>query len=201
MSSGRTLTEAIAEFRPRAFPRYIQYFRNAGLDSPPAKLGLLADKSRNVLHIYAKQQGKWHFIHTYSILAASGVLGPKLREGDKQVPEGVYRVEAFNPNSAYHLSIKVNYPNESDWARAREDGREEPGSNIFIHGGEKSVGCLAMGDTAIEEIFVMCAEVGAPNIDIVIAPNEPPMTPPEDAPAWTRDLYQAINDAWNELAG
>ena len=69
----------------------------------------------------------------YPILAASGVLGPKLREGDKQVPEGIYGAEALNPNSKFHLSIRLNYPNTFDRRMAQSDGRTQLGGDIMIH--------------------------------------------------------------------
>ena len=92
------------------------------------------------------------FVLADPILAASGVSGPK-REGDKQVPEGFYRIELLNPNSRYHLSLRVNYPNADDLERARQDGRalSTLGGDIMIHGGSASIGCLALGDPAVGE--------------------------------------------------
>lgn len=92
------------------------------------------------------------------MLAASGGPGPKLREGDLQVPEGVYRLTAFNPNSSYHLSLRVDYPNAEDRAAedravARSDRRTSLGGDIFIHGKAVSIGCLAIGDPGIEELL------------------------------------------------
>jgi len=68
----------------------------------------------------------------YRITAASGTAGPKLREGDRQVPEGIYRIVGLNPNSRYHLSMKLDYPNAFDRHQAARDGRARPGSDIFI---------------------------------------------------------------------
>ncbi|NJN46820.1 MAG: L,D-transpeptidase family protein [Candidatus Competibacteraceae bacterium] len=95
----------------------------------------------------------WQPIKHYPVLAASGTLGPKLCEGDRQVPEGIYRIKSLNPNSAYHLSLELDYPNAFDLRQAERDGRNNPGSAICIHGKAVSVGCLAMGDTAIEELY------------------------------------------------
>ena len=80
----------------------------------------------------------------------SGRLGPKLKEGDRQVPEGLYRVESLNPNSRYHLSLRVNYPNEQDKSYGRLDGRNNLGTDIMIHGKDCSIGCLAMGDPSCD---------------------------------------------------
>jgi murein L,D-transpeptidase YafK len=95
-------------------------------------------------------------LKTFPILAQSGNPGPKHQEGDLQVPEGVYRIAVFNPESRFHLSLGLNYPNEAD--RARVDSRK-PGGDIYIHGSAVSIGCLAMGDEAIEQIFLLAYDV------------------------------------------
>ena len=96
----------------------------------------------------------WRIIKTYEIEAMSGKLGPKTAEGDKQAPEGFYRVykSSLNPRSAYHLSFNIGYPNSYD----RRLGRT--GSFIMIHGGDDSIGCFAMTDPVIEEIYTMVNE-------------------------------------------
>ncbi|MFN0199917.1 MAG: murein L,D-transpeptidase family protein, partial [Bacteroidia bacterium] len=76
---------------------------------------LRAFKQEKVLEVWAKKEGNpYQLLKTYPICAASGELGPKKREGDKQVPEGLYEIVAFNPESKYHLSLRLNYPNEYD---------------------------------------------------------------------------------------
>src|SRR5690606_33287906 len=107
--------------------------------------------------------GAWVAVHQYPVLAASGQAGPKLREGDRQVPEGFYAIESLHPNSRFHLALRVNYPNQSDRQRAAEDGRTNLGGDIMIHGSNASVGCLAMGDPAAEDLFVLVADVGIQN--------------------------------------
>ncbi len=88
---------------------------------------------------------------TYDICRYSGGLGPKQREGDGQSPEGFYTVarEQLNPRSAYHLSFDLGYPNFYDQARSRN------GSLLMIHGSCVSVGCYAMTDGGIEEIYTL----------------------------------------------
>jgi len=136
-------------------------------------------------------------IHRYPIQKLSGELGPKQREGDRQVPEGIYTIVALNPNSSYHLSMKLDYPNAFDRARALEDGRSHPGSNIFIHGKALSVGCLAMGDVAIEELFVLAADMGIEDITCVIVPRDPRQVGWDEslpgAPPWVEALYAQID--------
>ncbi|MGJ8634347.1 MAG: L,D-transpeptidase family protein [Luteolibacter sp.] len=104
------------------------------------------------LFLESEETGKFELFRTYRIAAASGVLGPKLAEGDGQVPEGFYFVRpwAMNPNSAYHLSFNIGFPNEFDRAHGRT------GSFIMVHGSNVSVGCLAMTDEKIEEIYGLC---------------------------------------------
>lgn len=114
----------------------------------------------------------WDAPRIYKMTNFSGKLGPKLREGDGQIPEGIYGVEYLNPNSAFHLSIKVSYPNAFDRARSREDGRENLGGDIMIHGGGATVGCIPIGDNAIEEVFYFAAKAGRGNVRIIIAPYD-----------------------------
>lgn len=98
--------------------------------------------------------GRFQILKTYPICRWSGDLGPKLREGDRQTPEGFYRVtpEQMNPNSSYHLSMNIGYPNSFDKANGRD------GSLIMIHGDCWSVGCHAMSDEQISEIYALARE-------------------------------------------
>jgi murein L,D-transpeptidase YafK len=153
-------------------------------------------KQERRLELWARLGPEWRAIRTYRILGASGGTGPKLREGDRQVPEGVYRIEALNPNSRHHLSLKLNYPNRFDRVKARREGRSRPGSNIFIHGGRASVGCIAVGDRAIEELFCLVARMWPTEVQVVMAPCDmrsgtaPP--PPSGQPEWYPDLRRDI---------
>jgi murein L,D-transpeptidase YafK len=88
------------------------------------------------------------------------------------VPEGLYKINGLNPNSAFHLSMKLNYPNTFDVVKSKLDGRDNLGGDIFIHGRSDSVGCLAMGDRTIEELFVLTALVGEDNVEVIIAPTD-----------------------------
>jgi murein L,D-transpeptidase YafK len=93
-------------------------------------------------------------IRIYPIAAASGGPGPKRREGDMQVPEGVYHVARFNPNSRFHLSLGLNYPNKADLIQGNSS---RPGGDIYIHGNQVSIGCLAMTDPKIDEIYSLAS--------------------------------------------
>ncbi len=165
------------------------------------EVALLAFKDARRLEVYARaaETGPWRFITSYPILGAGGRLGPKLREGDHQVPEGIYGIEYLNPNSRFHVSAKITFPNEFDWARAREEGRTQPGSDIFIHGKSASIGCLAMGDPASEDLFALIAHAGKEDVTVIIAPtdfrrNSGVADLPEDVPPWTPDLYEEIRN-------
>ena len=195
-SAERTIAQAMQRFAPNALLRLQPAFRQAGVAYPPSEVVLLASKQEKTLELWAKRDGRFRFINAYPIIKASGVSGPKLREGDKQVPEGTYRIVALNPNSLYHLSLKLDYPNAFDRVHARNDGRTSPGSNIFIHGKARSVGCLAMGDKTAEDLFVLAEHTGLKNIKVVIAPHDPRKRPLRSAdstlPHWTGELYRRI---------
>ncbi len=199
-----TIAERLTQYGPAARERLKPSFAKLGLAYPPKSIVLVGLKQERVLEVWVSGDGKKHqLLKTYPILGASGVLGPKLREGDRQVPEGLYRVELLNPNSLYHLSLRVNYPNEFDLKHARAEGRTEPGSDIMIHGKSASIGCLAMGDPAIEEIFVLAAETGIEKIDIILSPvdfrKRKLPEPKQPLPAWTGELYQKIQVALVKL--
>ena len=126
------------------------------------------------------------------------MLGPKLREGDRQVPEGIYTIAYMNPNSISHLSLALSYPNDFDRARAAADGRADDtlGGSIMIHGGSGSIGCMAVGDEAAEDLFILTADAGWDRGLIVVSPVDFRRT---DLPAdyrastpWVNDLYAWI---------
>lgn len=123
--------------------------------SRPA-LYLRVFKHEAVLEVWTRQgYGPFTLRHTYPLTASSGLPGPKRKEGDRQVPEGFYVVDAFNPHSNFHLSLRVNYPNAADRVFA---DKEQPGSDIYIHGGAASIGCMPIGDEAIEEVYRLAEE-------------------------------------------
>lgn len=191
----RTVSDVVEEYGAQARSRIAPHFENAGIPYPPKDAAFLAMKDTDLLEVWARNDQAWSRIKKYKIQAASGVSGPKLREGDRQVPEGIYKVIGLNPNSAYHLSMKLNYPNDFDLLWAQKENRTEPGSNIFIHGKSVSIGCLAMGDEAIEELFVLASDAGIASIKVIIAPTDPRtnnLVPPEGSQPWVKDLYSNI---------
>ena len=194
VTGGRTVAQVIETVGPRVRPKLRAAFRGAGCRYPPRELSLVAIKDERRLEVWTTDRAqRWRRVSEYPILGASGGPGPKLREGDGQVPEGVYRITALNPNSAFHLSMRVDYPNAFDRRMAAAEGRANLGGDIFIHGGRASIGCLAMGDPAIEELFVLVHDAGLPRSRITIAPSAHPRPGPE-LPSWTPQLYARIRE-------
>ncbi len=190
------IASVLERIEPVVEPRLRVRFAKAMVDYPPQRIQLIALKQSRRLELWAYDGVDWRFVHDYPIFAASGVKGPKLREGDKQVPEGFYRIEALNPNSHFHLSLKLNYPNSFDWLQAAKEGRQEPGSNIFIHGSAWSVGCLAVGNKYVEELFYLVAKTGVGNADILIAPYDfrrHQVALNQEDPEWLHNLYAHLN--------
>lgn len=196
LTGGRTVEEVMTRIGPRAEARLRQRFEAAGAAYPPTRLTLIGLKHEKRLELWADDGSGMRLVHRYPILGASGGPGPKLRQGDRQVPEGLYRIAALNPNSSYHLSMKVDYPHADDLAHAEAEGRDDPGGDIFIHGKTGSVGCLAMGDPAIEELFCVVARVGVERVELILAPNDlragSAATDMSDAPPWLADRYRRI---------
>ncbi|MBT7067998.1 MAG: murein L,D-transpeptidase [Verrucomicrobia bacterium] len=108
-------------------------------------------KEERELELWIKEKEAFQLFRTYTIVGMSGRLGPKLREGDRQAPEGCYFVtpSRMNPNSRFHLSFNLGYPNAYDRAHGRT------GSALMVHGNRVSIGCFAMTDTKIEEIYCL----------------------------------------------
>lgn len=190
----KTVADRIDQFGAVVQERLAPEFERIGVSYPPERITLVGIKQENLLEVWVSDPPK--LLKSYPILGASGGLGPKLQEGDMQVPEGLYRIESLNPNSMYHLALRVNYPNEFDKAKGKLDGREKLGSDIMIHGKNCSIGCLAMGDEAAEDLFVLAAETGIDNISVILTPvdfrtSEFPTRMPE-VPSWTPELYASI---------
>ncbi|MFK7902031.1 MAG: hypothetical protein AB8B49_04225 [Nitratireductor sp.] len=112
-------------------------------------------KTENVMEVWkAKKNGRFALLETYEICKWSGKLGPKFKEGDRQAPEGFYQVgrPQMNPNSKYHLSFNIGFPNTFD----RSHGRT--GTHLMVHGACSSAGCYSMTDELVEEIYGLARE-------------------------------------------
>ena len=196
----QAVDRAVKRYGLRVEPQLKSYFAKAKVSYPPSDIALLAFKSERKVELWAKNPDqKWKHVHDYPLTGFSGRLGPKLRENDKQIPEGVYRLVNFNPFSSMHLSMMINYPNNYDRQKGYQDGRKNLGNNIFIHGKNLSVGCLAIGDLAIDQLFILARRVGLDNIQVIIAPNDMRQKKPSTAnfaqPRWLPELYEQIAES------
>jgi murein L,D-transpeptidase YafK len=105
-------------------------------------------------------------VRQYRVALGRNPVGPKLREGDGKTPEGGYSIDRRNPNSAYHLSLHISYPDAADRERARAAGGVDPGGDIMIHGlknrerreGDWTQGCIAVTDEEMDEIWRLVAD-------------------------------------------
>jgi len=203
-SRAATVEERVAQVGAAARARLRPSFDAAGVSYPPQRAVLVGLKVEQRIDLYAAgRDAEIRYVRSYPIHAASGGIGPKLRDGDEQVPEGLYRISALNPNSQFHLSLRIDYPNSLDRRRAEADGRTNLGGDIMIHGGAASIGCLAIGDLAAEELFVLAAETGVTNLRVVLSPIDfryGALTALH-APArpWVPALYGEIHAALAEL--
>ncbi len=118
----------------------------------PVFLRAFKEEGRLELWMHHRETRKYELFRTWDVAARSGKPGPKLAEGDRQVPEGFYFVprSGMKPDSVFHLAFNIGYPNAYD----RHHGRT--GTFIMIHGNRVSIGCLAMTDEKIEEIYTLC---------------------------------------------
>lgn len=204
VTTAQAIHSAIIRYGLHKEPHLMSYFVKAGIAYPPKDIALLAFKKEQHIQLWAKDaRERWRHIHTYPLTASSGTLGPKLREHDRQIPEGIYRLITFNPHSTMHLSMMINYPNDFDREQANRDGRRKLGGDIFLHGKDRSVGCLAVGDSAIDELFLLTNRVGLNHVQLIIAPNDlrksKPATNSLIQPKWLPVLYQRIGIALNRF--
>jgi murein L,D-transpeptidase YafK len=155
MSLGKV--DRVTDAYRAALPTVRAWCKQATVPYPPKRIFLRAFKLERTLEIWGSSSGKTPFklLQALPIAAMSGTLGPKRMEGDGQVPEGIYTINRFNPQSQFLLSLGLNYPNDSDLLHSDS---VKPGGDIFIHGDRKSIGCLAMTDPVIQRIYILCLE-------------------------------------------
>lgn len=137
----------------RMAPRLARELHALGLTpGSPVFIRIFKESRELELWVMHQQSGKYRHFKTWPIAAMSGKLGPKLAEGDMQAPEGFYYVArtGMKPDSRFHLAFNIGYPNRYDRAHERS------GSFIMVHGNKVSIGCFAMTDPFIEEIYTLC---------------------------------------------
>lgn len=169
------LTGTLEILTPVMKERFEPALQQTGVAWPPRRVRLVGLKLERQLELWvAGKDGQYKLLKTYPVLAASGTLGPKRREGDKQVPEGHYRFTHLNASSKFHLSLLLDYPNKLD--REREVAGLKKGASlggeICVHGSSISIGCLAIGDPEIEEVFTLVALAEVAHRDIIIMPTD-----------------------------
>ena len=122
---------------------------------PGAAMFVRVFKQESALEVWLKNpSGTYTHFKTYDVCKWSGELGPKIKEGDKQAPEGFYVVARgqMNPKSKYHLSFNLGYPNAYDLAHGRT------GRHLMVHGGCSSAGCYAVTDESVQEIYALARD-------------------------------------------
>lgn len=197
LDGAKTVKQVVQELDPLMIER----FQDVEVLTNGEPMSILAFKEEQRLELWKQGDTGWEFVRSYPFTGFSGRLGPKLKEGDRQIPEGVYRVEYLNPNSSYHLSIKIDYPNAFDQKMAVADGRKGLGFDIFIHGSNLTVGCIPIGNQGIEELFYLIAKNGYRNSTIIISPVDFRLgaSPPEiDNIDWEAGLYADLSEKLQE---
>ena len=149
-----------------------QRFKEKDLAYPPKAMLLRAFKQEGILELWAAEAEDKPLVpvHEYRICTSSGILGPKRRFGDEQVPEGFYELDWFNPQSNFFLSLHITYPNASDRILG---SHLNPGGDIFLHGNCASIGCIPITDDGIKEVYWLAVLVhsrGQQHLPIQIFP-------------------------------
>jgi murein L,D-transpeptidase YafK len=197
ISGKKTVNDRVEQFSQQVRKRLQPEFDRINMSYPPQAIVMIGLKLERQLEIWVSDDNKtYNYLKSYPILGASGNSGPKLKEGDCQVPEGIYHIESLNPNSLFHLSLRLNYPNDFDKQMGQKDGRTNLGSDIMIHGNTCSVGCLALGDQAAEDLFILAAETGIDNVKVILSPLDfrviKMVSNSSKTPEWLDELYSAI---------
>lgn len=134
----------------------MKQFQAKGLQWPAKYVYIRSFKYDSQLEVWVKSERSqpYKLFKSYKVCALAGTLGPKRMQGDYQVPEGFYHINEFNPNSQYHLSLGLNYPNISD--KLLSDSLQ-PGGDIYIHGSCVTTGCIPITDQQIDEVYILAA--------------------------------------------
>lgn len=147
-------------------------YQKVGLDINTLNIYIRAFKKEQQVEVWGKDKNtdEYKLIRTYKFCKTSGRLGPKRKAGDDQIPEGFYKIDRFNPQSRYHLSLGLNYPNKVD---KKLGDTTDLGNDIFIHGGCATIGCIPITDDKIRELYLMAVDAkagGQKNISVSIFP-------------------------------
>jgi murein L,D-transpeptidase YafK len=174
------------------------YFLKAEAPFPPVACTIVCLKAEKRIELYAARLDHvMVHIKSYQILSTNNRIGPRVTTASYQVPEGIYRFTNVVPAGKFHMGLPINFPNTFDRRKARESGMIAPGGRVMIHGNCVSIGGVAIGNQAIEEVSAIAAFVGLGRIKVVIAPfdlRKRSIEPAElsNLPAWTLELYDTI---------
>lgn len=139
-------------------------------------------------------------INEYAFCEFSGILGPKQKQGDRQIPEGFYYISKFNPNSNYYLSLGVNYPNPYD---EKTSPHPNLGGDIFIHGDCLTIGCVPLTDDKIKEVYMIAVKArnnGQLNIPVHIFPYKFNESSPRIV-NFSQERHTSLWNFWQNLEG
>ena len=158
----------ISDLLNRKEDTLIKQFREKGLTWPARYVYIRSFKYDSQLEVWVKnaQGEKYQLFKTYKVCALAGTLGPKRMQGDYQVPEGFYYINEFKPNSNYHMSLGLNYPNASDKIICTTN-KLNPGGDIYIHGSCITVGCIPIQDPQIEELYILAMSAKSNGQDFI----------------------------------
>jgi murein L,D-transpeptidase YafK len=198
MKGKETVESRILKIEKGAWNRLEQSMKVAGFSEDyPKEIMLVAFKEERILQMYGLKDEVVKLIKEYPFTAFSGEFGPKIKEGDKQIPEGIYKVEYLNANSSYYLSIKVNFPNSFDQLKTSFEDVRDMGGDIFIHGKAATIGCIPIGDEAIEEVFLVTQKAFNKEVKVIISPRDfrvNPLYPKIEGIDWENELYDLISE-------
>lgn len=139
-----------ADVRAAVWPRMKKELANGGF-KPGNPIYIRIFKEERILEIWIKDSSKYRLFKTYPVCYFSGGFGTKTRENDGKSPEGFYTIAPLqlNPSSHYHLAINIGYPNQLEKIKGYS------GTDIMIHGNCVSIGCYAMTDPQIDDIYTL----------------------------------------------
>lgn len=178
-----------------------QYFEKSHIPYNGFNLYIRIFKREQLVEVWTKPKDNTSFqkITTYDFCTTSGTLGPKRREGDLQIPEGIYHVNHFNPQSNFHLSLGVSYPNASDKILSN---KKSPGGAIYIHGNCVTIGCVPITDDKIKELYILAVEAknnGQKEIPIHIFPSKLDDKFFESAPTTNRGFWSNLRPIYEDF--
>jgi murein L,D-transpeptidase YafK len=172
-----------------------RYLADSNFVFYPKNLTIIGLKHEKLLEVWTNYNGKYLHIITYPFTSFSGILGPKFKEGDRQIPEGIYKISYLNSKSKFHLAMRLNYPNEFDKKMAKKEKRTKLGADIMIHGSNRTIGCVPIGDKNIEQLYFLVEKIGIQNVKVILSPVDFRRTEVKiknDKHPWLKDLYKNI---------